>query len=173
MACVLVQEVCIRAGERKPWAFDWTLRFANKWRANAPYPATTRIRPSTLEDQVGYEFESSGGQSDGLLEPRWKKGGVLNGTVDTQFSKPDGSILWTPRELSYASLIERIDDVEYEVPAGISLDEDDIIDEPGMQATPFVVYNAQETDEQLDIVCRVTTTLGHKYDAILRVTVDP
>lgn len=163
--CTIVAETCKRAGERRSWSFDWTLAFANRWAANQAYPAATRVRPSSLYKQTGYEYESSGGQSSGLFEPSW---GKTLGQVNT---RDDGSIGWTARALSYDSLAERIDSVTLTAAAGVTLHPLSLIDQPGKQQTPFEVSGGT-AGEIYDILIVVSTTAGRIYEALLRLEVE-
>ena len=167
MACEIIQLVCKRAGERRAFpAFDLTSAFSRVWLPDHPFASATRVRPADRPSQ-GLEYESSGGQS-GVREPkRWPA--VVDETV------VDGSITWTAKTLSIASLIYRISSVTYDVPAGIVHHEQTPIDEPGAQLVPMEVSGGTK-GKTYDIVAKVqATTVGQSsplYELILRVQVE-
>ncbi len=166
MTCEIVQEVCKRAGERKAFpAFDWVDVFARRWIAKQPFGNGVAVRPAN-RPATGLEYVSSGGVT-AAREPKWPT--TTGGTV------MDGSITWTARAITYDSLIYRIDDVEYDVPEGITLHEQDFIDEPAAQQVPLEVSGGTE-GETYDIVVRVQCTAAGLSaplrEAVLRVTID-
>lgn len=167
MTCEIVHEVCKRAGERVSFdPIELVGALARRRLPNQPYALGVRARPND-RPATGFEYESSGGQSDGKAEPRWPM--VLGATV------LDGSITWTCVALSNASLIWRINGVTYTVPTGITLHEQTFVDEPGAQQIPIEVSGGA-AGQTYDIIVRVQlTTAGASApldEIVVRVTVD-
>lgn len=151
------------AGEALPFEFDWTHEFANRWSANRAYAASSRLRPSTPELQTGFEYESSGGQS-GPNEPEWPQ--VEGLPVD------DGSITWTARALSNASLRERIQSATWPEVTNFTIDTETEIDEPGRQLTSAQISSETESATRREIRCEVSTTGSNIYVGILKMKVE-
>lgn len=168
MTCEVIHEVCKRAGERS--AFDpieLVDALARKWLANQPYAAGVRVRPAARPG-TGFEYESSGGQSNGKKEPAWPT--VLGQSV------LDGSITWTCVALSHASLIWRIAGVTYEAPIGITNHAQPYLDEPGAQQIPIEVSGgtAGETyDLIVSVQCTAAGTSAPLDEIVVRITIDP
>lgn len=181
MTCAQREPLCLRVGEIKERSWDWTLHFANLWRPQGDFAAGTRTRPVRWDPdgeelvaygaQTGLEYESSGGISGYVTNRRGEIvppafPAAVNATV------VDGPITWTGEPLSYDSLRERIQSVEWMAPAEFTVTPMSFIDEPGRQMTPAQI-EALPGAAASAIVCRVTTTEGNKYDAIFDVTIDP
>jgi hypothetical protein len=163
MACVFTAEECKAAGEKVPYAFNWTLQLARKWEVNAPYAADVKVRPSTEALQTGFEYSSSGGQSNGASEPRWPT--RLGGTVR------DGSITWTAEALTVNSLLETIASSVWDVPTGLTGTGEVTTSTAGQQATEVVI--ADGTPGQVyEVVNEITTSSGNEYQAVLELTID-
>jgi hypothetical protein len=162
MTCVFTIEECQRAGEIRPYGFDWTVFLANRWRLNAPYAADDRVRPTTEEKQTGFEYASSGGQSNGKKEPTWPK--VLSATVI------DGSIRWTAVALSEDSLLETIVSSTWTVPGSVTASLEATVDTAGQQATSVFLTSA--TPGAYEVVNEITTSLGAEYQAVIELTIE-
>lgn len=165
MACkTRIFDDCILAGEALDFPINWTLEFANLWEADQGFSSASRVRPSTPDGQTGFEYESSGGQSDGDTEPAWPT--TIGETV------VDGSITWTTRALSNGSLRERI--ASFTVPAvsGFTITPDSAIDEPGRQITMAQISAAAAINGKRSIRFEVTTTAGNEYVGIIRLKVE-
>jgi hypothetical protein len=163
MTCVFTAEECKGTGEKVPYAFNWTLQLARKWTANTPYAADVKIRPSTEALQTGFEYSSSGGQSNGASEPRWPT--RLSGTVR------DGSITWTAVALSVDSLLETIASSDWEVPTGLTGSGEVTSSTAGIQATEIVL--AEGTPAAVyEVVNEIITSEGNEYQAVLELTID-
>lgn len=139
---------------------------AKSWTLHQWADGTSRSWPEPEVQTGSLEYVSSGGVTT-AREPKWPT--TIGGTV------MDGPITWTARAITYDSLIYRIDDVEYEVPEGITLHEQDFTDEPAAQQVPLEVSGGTE-GETYDIVVRVQCTAAGLSaplrEAVLRVTID-
>jgi hypothetical protein len=162
MACVYTVEKCQKAGENRPYGFDWTVFLANLWRANSPFAVDDRVRPSTEQKHTGFEYSSSGGQSSGKREPVWPT--TLGGTV------VDGSITWTAAAMSTDGLLETIVTSTWTVPDEITDTTDAVVNEAGRQATS--VFLASATPGEYEIVNEIVTSSGAEYQAIITLTVE-
>lgn len=166
--CQIIQEVCKRAGERKLFpAFDLTNAFSRIWLPSKPYGAGVLIRPATTRRKTGFEYESDGGVAGPSEPKRWPT--TVGDTL------VDGSITWTCREMSTASLIYRISSVTYDTPAGITLHEQDFIDDAAAQQVPMEVSGGT-VGSTYDVVAQVQATTvddsAPLYELVLRVTVE-
>jgi hypothetical protein len=162
MTCVYTVEKCQKAGENRPYGFDWTVFLANRWRANTPFAADDRVRPTTELKHTGFEYASSGGQSNGKKEPTWPK--VLNATVI------DGSIRWTAVAMSTDGLLETIVTSTWTVPAEVTDTSDAVANEAGRQATS--VFLASATPGEYEIVNEIVTSSGAEYQAVITLTIE-
>jgi len=168
MVCVVEQSVCKRAGETKPWGFNWTMRFARKWAPNSPFASLVRARPSSLEQQTGFQYRSAGGVSSGAVEPRWpdsKK--MAAGAITVR----DGSILWTGEAIDDASLAERIDEVDWAIPTGIGFLETTPVDTGELQQTAGQ-FSGGTAGEHYDAIVTVVTTEGNTYQGIIHIEIE-
>lgn len=155
---------CILAGEALDFPINWTMEFANLWEPNQAYESGALVRPSTLDGQTGFEYESSGGQSDGDTEPEWPA--ELNATVE------DGSITWTAKELSLGSLRERISTATWPDVTGFTIENESVIDEPGRQIASAQIGAPTALSSKRSIRCEVTTTAGNDYVGVIRLKVE-
>lgn len=96
--CSVVRE-CKRAAdvERRGWDLTWFC--ARAWAPWTYFPTGIRIRPRPIElggqsGFVGFEYEATTGGYTGEDEPAWP----ITGTVG------DGTVVWTARAISDASL---------------------------------------------------------------------
>ena len=163
MTCVFTAEECKGAGEKAPFAFNWTVQLARKWTANTPYAAGVKVRPSTEALQTGFEYSSSGGQSSGAFEPRWPT--RLSGTVK------DGSVTWTAVALSVDSLLETIANSDWEVPTGLTGSGEASTATAGLQGTEVVIAEGTP-GEVYEVVNEITTSDGNEYQALLSLTIE-
>lgn len=166
MACkTRIFNDCILVGEALDFPINWTMEFANLWEPNQAFANGIKVRPTTLELQTGFDYSSSGGQSDGDTEPPWPT--ALAETV------ADGSIAaWTAGALSFDSLRERIDTVEWEAPVGFTVSDEEAIIEPGRQITTARIGADAAMSGKHDIKVLVTTTAGNEYVGIIRLKVE-
>lgn len=163
MTCVFTAEECKGTGEKVPYAFNWTLQLARKWSANKPFAADVRIRPSSEGLQTGFEYESSGGQSNGSFEPRWPT--RLGGTVR------DGSITWTAVALSVDSLLETISTSDWDVPTGLTPSAAATTATAGEQATEIAIAGGTP-GEVYEVINEIVTSAGNEYNAVLELTIE-
>lgn len=163
MTCLFTVEECKGAGEKAPFAFNWTVQLARKWLANTPYALDVKVRPSTEALQTGFEYSSSGGQSSGAFEPRWPT--RLGGTVK------DGSVTWTAVALSVDSLLETIASSDWEVPTGLVGSNEATTNTPGMQGTEIVIADGTPA-EVYEVVNEIVTSDGNEYQAVLTLTIE-
>lgn len=126
MTCEVIQSTCMRVGGRAPIVLDFTAVASRTWRHGALYGTGVRVRPTRY---TGFEFEPTTGGQSGLREPRWPK--VIGGTV------PDGSIVWTARAVSTASLKKTLASVTWEVPSSFTVSGESI-DTTAQTATAYL-----------------------------------
>lgn len=163
MACTFTATDCQAASAKRPRGFNWTLEFARRWARNAAFGVGVAIRPSTEKLQTGLEYVSDGGQSNGRKEPAWP--------TDETETVEDGAILWTPRDLTVDSLIERIATSTWSAPDAITIDDEEVTDTAGEQVTSCSITGGTP-GEVAEITNTVTTTLGHTYVAKLLLTIE-
>jgi hypothetical protein len=164
--CVIVQEICKRAGERIAFPpFELVDRLARSWEPEQPFAVSVAVRPKGRRS-TGLEYVSSGGVT-GEREPKWPA--VAGGTIS------EGPITWTAQLISNASLIYRIESRTYDVPDGITNHEQSFIDEPGSQQVPMEVSGGT-IGKTYDVVAKVQmTAVGSSvplYELVLRVTIE-
>jgi hypothetical protein len=149
------------AEARLDYAIDLTERFAIPRQPNFPYAIGAHVRP--IEGGTGWQYQSSGGVTNGDdFEPDWPVDS--GGTVD------DGSLTWTAEPITYDSLRYRIDEVEWTAPAGITLSDESIIDQPAMQEARVTVAGGT-VGEKYRIVGLVTTTTGLVFEVRIELKV--
>jgi len=161
--CVPTVEACQRTGEKRTLGFNWTLRLSRRWTGNTPYAAGTRIRPSEESRHTGFEYQSSGGQTNGQAEPRWPT--RLGGTVR------DGSIVWTAVALSVDSLLETISTSDWDVPTGLTGSSEDTVDSAGLQSTEIMLTGGAD-GETYEVVNEIRTSAGNEYQAVLVLSIE-
>ena len=110
MTCTVVRSECLRIGDTVPVVLDFSQVAANTWRRAALYDANARVRPSK---DSGFEFEASAAGQSGAREPRWPN--TLGATVT------DGSITWTAKAVSTASLVKTLASVTWTVPSSFTV----------------------------------------------------
>lgn len=152
--CIATLKVCQGSEARLDYAIDLTERFAIPRQPNYPYPDGATVRP--VEGGTGWQYQSSGGVTNGDdFEPDWP---IENGgTVD------DGSLTWIAEEITFDSLRYRIDDVEWTAPDGITLSDEQVIDQPAMQEVRVTVAGGT-AGRRYRIVGVVTTTTGLMFE---------
>jgi hypothetical protein len=106
---------CRRPNEKTPFSISLEgSAFVNIWQGGKVYALGDRVRPNRAN---GFEYEcTTAGQTKalgGVREPRWP-------TVVGQ-EIPDGSVVWTCREMTQASLRRVIVDVSYTAPGGVTV----------------------------------------------------
>lgn len=106
---------CRRPDEKTPFSIRLAgAAVIHTWVGGRVYRATERVRPSSAN---GYEYEcTTAGQSKtlrGSKEPTWPT--ALGATV------VDGSVTWTCRALSAATLRRVISAVTYDTPTGVTV----------------------------------------------------
>lgn len=160
--CLQTLKVCQGSGERQDYAFNLTDEFAKRWVANRPYPAMDRIRPASLPG-TGFEYQSSGGVSNGAAEPPWPE--ALAGQV------ADGSIAtWTAVEMSYGGLRHRIDSVDWQVIDGLTLADQSEEDQPGLQEIRIWVESGAAPGKY-NFSAIVTTDQGAEFECPIELTI--
>lgn len=165
MSCAgFVVEVCKRAGARIPRGFNFVLEMARRWEAATPYAAGVRIRPASKATQTGFEYESSGGVS-GSTEPKWPRRLASPGHTVI-----DGSIVWTARELSFDSLLERIASATWTADSGITATEIPEVDNAAEQSSS-VTISGGTVGTTYAVSVLVTTTEANIYGATLAVEI--
>jgi hypothetical protein len=158
--CLQVLKVCKTAGERQDYAFDLTAEFSKLWEADHPYAAAAVVRPSV---GTGLEYVSSGGQSNGEIEPEWPT--PAGETVE------DGSITWTAQALSALGLKHHIVDCTWTAPDGITASDQVETDDPGLQEIRIWVSGGT-VGESYVITALVETNLGALFECRLIVSIE-
>lgn len=162
MTCSAKFAACKRASETKPYGFRWTDAFCRRWQADTPFATGVRVRPTLAALRSGFEFESSGGQSNGKKEPKWPT--ALGETVQ------DGSITWTAVALSVNGLLERVSAVAWVAPVGITVNPRVAVDEAGLQET-LADISGGTSGTTYEIRADVTTTIGNIYAGVIELEV--
>ena len=169
MACRIVKSVCKRAGERKPWGFDYAAFdpdtgawgfLVRSWQPGAPYESGVCVRPSL---PTGLQYSSSGGNS-AAVEPRWPK--VVGGTVT------DGTITWTAEAVSNDSLIATIASSVWSVDdTSLVLDDEALVNTNGTQIASLHADGGVEGTTYY-VVNTITLSDGSEEESVLKVTVN-
>lgn len=159
--CIATLKVCQGPLSVLDYAFDLTERFAILRQPNYPYANGAHVR--SFDGGTGWQFQSSGGVTNGDdFEPDWP--------TESGESVEDGSLTWTAEAITYDSLRYRIDEVEWTAPAGITLSDESIIDQPAMQEVRVTVAGGT-AGEKYRIVGVVTTTSGLEYEVRIELKV--
>lgn len=108
MSCEVIRTECLRVGDKVPITLDFSLVAARHWRRGATIPVNQRIRAK----KSGYEYEATTAGQTGNSEPMWPL--TLDATVN------DGSVVWTARAISLASLLKILVSVVWTVPTGLT-----------------------------------------------------
>lgn len=161
MTCVFVQEACKAPSEVKEFAFDLTRRVERRWQARAFYSNGQRIRAE--RKRAGFEYEAGGDGQTGLKEPNFPA--VIGDTV------VDGSITWTCRAISNSSLRRTIQNVTWDVPAGLTEDDSAISNTGGSQKISITLSGGAD-DESYLVTALVTYNDGTRDKVGLRVAVE-
>lgn len=119
-------------GDRVPLTVDFSWVAANKWRKNASFAATARVRT----EHGGFEFEAITGGQSGNKEPIWPRN--VDDTVD------DGSIVWQAKAISTDSLLKVLASVSWDAPAGLTVS-GDVMDATTQLARAYVEKTASGT----------------------------
>ncbi len=160
--CIAELKVCQGDDERLGYAFNITREFSNLWQPDYPYATTLRVRPFGDETAgTGFEYSSSGGQTAGT-EPAWPT--TLGDTVT------DGSITWTTVAMSYNGLEDRIDTVTWFPAAGITLDGQVDIDQPGLQQV-LIYASGGVSGKTYTNYALIETQAGEVYEVRLILTI--
>ncbi len=165
MGCVSIQNVCKLSTETIPWGFNFVVQLSRRWAPSGKFDAATRALPSKARLQTGYEYESSGGISNGAAEPRWP-----TVTTGPKSVVKDGPITWTTKAISGASLQEHITDTVWDVPAGITFAEDAFVDDVANQFTGGK-FSGGKVGDTYTVTGTIITNLGNRYSAQLVIEV--
>lgn len=159
--CIATQRVCQGPLSVLDYAFDLTAKFSIPRLPNFPYAAGAHVRP--IIDGTGWQYQSSGGVTNGDdFEPDWPT--EDGGTVE------DGSLTWTAEAITYDSLRYRIDSVTWTAPDGITLTNEQVIDQPAMQEVRVTVAGGA-AGQKYRIVGVVVTTTGLEYEVRIELKV--
>ena len=101
-----------RSADKVPVQFDWHDYLASQWQPGAGYGFGARVRGSRLQS-TGFEYEATTGGVSGRRRPNFPS--LLGATVI------DGSVTWTARAISTASLRATILTSAFTTVAGITL----------------------------------------------------
>lgn len=94
-----------------PVVFDFAERgLAQRWAPGREFSGTYRVRPIS---PTGFEYEATTGGQTGRKEPIWPL--VIGQTVT------DGSVVWTCRAVSTASLSATVSNVAWSADAGLTI----------------------------------------------------
>lgn len=159
--CIAKLKVCQGDQAKLDYAFDLTERFAIPRQPDHPYASGARVRP--IAEGTGFQYQSSGGVTNGDdFEPQWptEDGGVV----------VDGSLTWTAEDITFDSLRYRIDSVTWTAPDGITLSDEQVIDQPALQEARVTVAGGT-AGEKYRIVGVVTTTNGLEYEVRIELKV--
>lgn len=152
--CIATLKACQGPQSVLDYAIDLTERFAIPRQPNYPYPNGACVRP--VEGGTGRQYRSSGGVTNGdEFEPDWPT--EDNGEVE------DGSLTWAAEDITFDSLRYRIDSVAWTAPDGITLTNEQVIDQPAMQEVRVTIAGGV-AGQKYRIVGVVTTTTGLEYE---------
>lgn len=160
MTCptTIVGEACLNVGEKEPRELNLTDVCARTWQAGRVYAAGTRVRPDRRP--TGFEYEATAGQT-GAREPKWPT--VAEATV------VDGSITWTARAISNASLSRTIVSATWDAPSGITLSNEFVTNTDGAQRV--LAYIQADVSGNYQVKATVTFSDPSVEAYILQVTV--
>jgi hypothetical protein len=160
MVCqsTIVGTVCLNAGEKEPRELNLSDVCARTWQPGRVYAAAIRVRPASRPS--GFEYEATAGQS-GFREPKWPA--VLAATIT------DGSVTWTARAISNASLSRTITSAAWSAPAGITLSAESVVNTDGAQR--ITAYIQGDTAGTYAVTATVTFSDGSVEAYVLNVTV--
>lgn len=155
----IVGTVCLNVGEKEPREINLTEVCARTWQAGRVYAAATRIRPAAKPS--GFEYQATAGQS-GSREPKWPT--VAEATIT------DGSITWTAKAISNASLSRTIVTAVWSAPTGITLSSEVTTNTDGAQRV--LAYIQGDTAGTYEVTATVTFSDGSVESYVLTVTVE-
>lgn len=134
MACNEIPTRCQKSAAKLDYTFDWTVNCANRWAAGQIHGLTERIRPTIAN---GFEYECTmAGQSSARREPDWKSAAGVGLTIN------DGSIVWTCRAISNASLAKTVTASTWPTVAGLIISAEQMVNTAGeMLTSAFVEFS--------------------------------
>lgn len=159
--CLQILKVCQAEDERQIYAFDLTDEFASLWSPNRPYTVGTVVRPRD-NPGTGLEYVSSGGVSNGELEPEWPI--VVGDAVD------DGSLTWTAQLMTFSGLNHRIVSAAWTAPSDITADDQVETDHPAMQEARIEISGGT-LGQRYTVIGLVTTDQGSIFELRLQDTI--
>jgi hypothetical protein len=124
VGCQTVGTLCISVGEKTPRELDLADVCASTWEPGRVYENGVRVRPASKPS--GFEYVSTAGQS-AHREPKWPL------TIDASII--DGSVTWTAKAISNASLSRTIATAVWTAPVGITISNQSLINTNGAQRT--------------------------------------
>lgn len=137
------------------YSVDWSDFLANYWTAGQAYGLGNRVRSRLVK---GLEWEATTAGASGTREPRWPT--TVGATVS------DGSIVWTCRASSNASLRTTIATSTWSADTGVTLSNDTT------DGAAAMVYVGGGTDGQsYQVRNRVTFADGTRDEAELTIAV--
>jgi hypothetical protein len=101
------------------YAVDFEEACVRTWSPITDFGAGARIRVFTGGKAVGFEFEPTTPGRSGLRMPAFKAG--IGETT------PDGSIVWTCRALSSASVLRTIDSIVWDVDPDVTVTNESVV----------------------------------------------
>lgn len=137
------------------YGIDWTAFLAKHWQQGTSYAANDRIRPRT---PTGFEYEATTAGQSAAREPRWPT--TLADTV------ADGSVVWTARALSTASLQTTVSASTWTADPGLTLSGSQL---DGQLATTIVAGG--NSGQTYSIYNRATFANGQRAEAELMIPV--
>lgn len=160
MTCLARKSVCQHKSARHAYEADWAAECAFAWESGKGYPLNAIVRPS---ESSGYEAKATTAGQSGANEPKWRGKGVGDTVTD-------GSVVWTMQRTSADSLEKTIASSLWEAPAGVTVDDDEIIDTDGNARTR--AYFACTTPGEYEVVNTVTFSDGSVGVAIFDLEVE-
>lgn len=137
------------------YGIDWTAFLAKHWQQGTSYAANDRVRPRT---PTGFEYEATTAGQSAAREPRWPT--TLADTV------ADGSVIWTARALSTASLRTTVSTSSWTADSGVTLS-GAVVD--GQLATTLVAGGT--SGNRYSVLNRVTFANGQRAEGELVIPV--
>jgi len=156
--CVITLKACQSPDELYDYAFNLTDQFSNAWQTNYPFALGAILRPGIY----GVEYISSGGVSNGEVEPEWPD--------DAGETIEDGSVTWTAQAVSAAGLNEQIDTVDWSAPADLTISDPTEIRQVALQEARIWVTGGV-VGSKYRVTGLLTTTIGTVYELRVELTI--
>jgi hypothetical protein len=159
MSCTKIGDLCKTPSERTPLRIPLRgSEFIRTWEAQNVYAAGERVRPRKAN---GYEYECTAPGQVLLREPSWPI--ILGDAVS------DGSVTWTCRAISNASLTREIQSVTW-IGGGLTIDGTAFVSASGENELSAYISGGT-AGQTYEVIARITFSDGSIEDALVEVDV--